>query len=166
MNSHLEYFSAESWKPLLSKKTCHTGLQPLIYYLAMPLSQSIWALPLNLVSSMTPLQIHYRSALFLQHTFIVTTTAYAQHNINNALMMWRRGVVVINAAQLLSTKPELKVLRRFKSCTQSVRDSRWWGSLVMVPAGNKAKRLPSVNHITKTIHHHHNNPFTETDRAK
>ena len=25
----------------------------------------------------------------------------------------------------------------------------------MVPAGNKAKRLSSVNHITKTIHHHH-----------
>ena len=24
----------------------------------------------------------------------------------------------------------------------------------MVPAGNKAKRLSSVNHITKTIHHH------------
>ena len=25
----------------------------------------------------------------------------------------------------------------------------------MVPAGNKAKRLLSVNHTTKTIHHHH-----------
>ena len=25
----------------------------------------------------------------------------------------------------------------------------------MVPAGNKAKRLSSVNHTTKTIHHHH-----------
>ena len=25
----------------------------------------------------------------------------------------------------------------------------------MVPAGNKAKRLWSVNHTTKTIHHHH-----------
>ena len=25
----------------------------------------------------------------------------------------------------------------------------------MVPAGNKAKRLSSVNHATKTIHHHH-----------
>ena len=29
----------------------------------------------------------------------------------------------------------------------------------MVLAGNKAKRLSSVNHTTKTIHHHHNNPF-------
>ena len=27
----------------------------------------------------------------------------------------------------------------------------------MVPAGNKAKRLSSVNHTTKTIHHHHKN---------
>ena len=26
----------------------------------------------------------------------------------------------------------------------------------MVPAGNKAKHLSSVNHITKTIHHHDN----------
>ena len=25
----------------------------------------------------------------------------------------------------------------------------------MVPAGNKAKRLLSVNHTTKKIHHHH-----------
>ena len=25
----------------------------------------------------------------------------------------------------------------------------------MVPAGNKAKRLSSVNHTTKTIHHHY-----------
>ena len=27
----------------------------------------------------------------------------------------------------------------------------------MVPAGNKAKRLSSVNHTTKTIYHHHHN---------
>ena len=25
----------------------------------------------------------------------------------------------------------------------------------MIPAGNKAKHLSSVNHTTKTIHHHH-----------
>ena len=29
----------------------------------------------------------------------------------------------------------------------------------MVPAGNKAKRLSSVNHTTKTIHHHHRHHF-------
>ena len=28
----------------------------------------------------------------------------------------------------------------------------------MVPAGNKAKRLSSVNHTTITIHHHHHHP--------
>ena len=28
----------------------------------------------------------------------------------------------------------------------------------MVPAGNKAKRLSSVNHTTKTIHHYHHHP--------
>ena len=30
----------------------------------------------------------------------------------------------------------------------------------MVPAGNKAKRLSSVNHTTKTIHHHHHHHHT------
>ena len=30
----------------------------------------------------------------------------------------------------------------------------------MVPAGNKAKRLSSVNHTTKTIHHHHHKTFS------
>ena len=47
-----------------------------------------------------------------------------------------------------------QVLRRFKPCSWRVRDSRWWRSLTMIPAGNKAKRLSSVNHTTKTIHHH------------
>ena len=47
-----------------------------------------------------------------------------------------------------------QVLRRFKSCSRGVGDSRWWVSLTMVPAGNKAKRVSSVNHTTKTIHHH------------
>ena len=36
-----------------------------------------------------------------------------------------------------------------------LRDSRWWESLKMVPTGNKAKRLLSVNHTAKTIHHHY-----------
>ena len=34
-------------------------------------------------------------------------------------------------------------------------DSRRWGSLITVPAGNKAKRLSLVNHTTKAVHHHH-----------
>ena len=45
-----------------------------------------------------------------------------------------------------------QVLRGFKTCSRRVGDSRWWGSLTMVPAGNKAKRLSSVSHTTKTIH--------------
>ena len=48
-----------------------------------------------------------------------------------------------------------QVLCRFKSCSRHVGDSRWWGSLTMVPTGNKAKCLSSVNHTTKTIHQHH-----------
>ena len=54
-------------------------------------------------------------------------------------------------------KARTQVLRRFKPCSRRVRDSRWRGSLTVVPAGNKAKRLSSVNHTTTTIppHHHH-----------
>ena len=48
-------------------------------------------------------------------------------------------------------KTRIQVLRRFKSCKRRVRDLRWWGSLVVVPAGNKAKRLSSVDHTTKAI---------------
>ena len=44
---------------------------------------------------------------------------------------------------------------QFKSCSRHVGDSQWCGSLTMVLAGNKAKRLSLVNHTTKTIHHHH-----------
>ena len=44
-----------------------------------------------------------------------------------------------------------QVLRRFKFCLQRVRDSRWWGSLIMAPVGNNAKCLSLVNHTTKTI---------------
>ena len=46
-----------------------------------------------------------------------------------------------------------QVLRTFISCSWCVRDSRWWGSLRMVPAKNKRKRLSSINHSTKTTHH-------------
>ena len=49
----------------------------------------------------------------------------------------------------------IQVLRRFKSCSRRVGDWRWWGSLTMVPAGNKTKHILSVNHTTKIIHHHH-----------
>ena len=46
-------------------------------------------------------------------------------------------------------KARTQVLRRLKSCSRRVRDSRRWGSLAVVPGGNKAKCLSSVNHTTK-----------------
>ena len=42
-----------------------------------------------------------------------------------------------------------------KHCLHCVGDSREWGSLTMVPAGNKAKCLLSVNRTTKANYHHH-----------
>ena len=48
-----------------------------------------------------------------------------------------------------------QVLGRLKRWSQHVGDSGWWGSLTVVPAGNKAKHLLLVNHTTKTIYHHH-----------
>ena len=38
-----------------------------------------------------------------------------------------------------------QVLRIFKSWLRWAGDSRWWRSLTMDPAGNKAKRFSSVN---------------------
>ena len=66
----------------------------------------------------------------------------------------RRGVVVITTAPNSSIKAWTQVLRRFKSCSWRVGDSRWWGSLTMVPAENKA--MPFVGQpYHKTIHHIH-----------
>ena len=59
-----------------------------------------------------------------------------------------------------------QVLRRFKSCTRRVGDSRWWGSLTMFPAGNKGKCLSSVNHTTKTIHHHYQSEVNQINYQK
>ena len=61
------------------------------------------------------------------------------------------GLVVITTAQLHSTKD----LHSLKHCSQRVRDLWWWGSLTMLPAENKVKRLSLVNHTTKANHHHH-----------
>ena len=49
-----------------------------------------------------------------------------------------------------------QILRRFKSWSRRVENSRWCESMTMFPTGNKAKCLSSVNHTTKIIHHHHN----------
>ena len=45
-------------------------------------------------------------------------------------------------------KAWIQVLRRFKSCSRRVGDSRWWGSSTMVPGANKASRLSSVNQFS------------------
>ena len=64
-----------------------------------------------------------------------------------------------------------QALCRFKSCSPPIKKSRWWGSLTMVTAGNKAKHLSSVNDTTKAIHHQfiitifEKIPFPHTDRA-
>ena len=64
------------------------------------------------------------------------------------LVPWCRGY---HCCTTSFNKAWTHVLHRFKSCSRRVRDSRWWGSLTMFPVGNKAKRLSSVNHTTKTI---------------
>ena len=46
---------------------------------------------------------------------------------------------------------QTQVLNRFKSSLRNVRDSLWWKSLTMVPAGTKAKRLSSINYSTKWV---------------
>ena len=48
-----------------------------------------------------------------------------------------------------------QVLRRFKSSSRRVGDSRRWGSLKMVSAENKAILLLPVSHTTKTIYCRH-----------
>ena len=64
--------------------------------------------------------------------------------------------MVITTAKLHSKKTELQ-FSADSNPLRCVGDLRWWDSLPMVPAGNKAKRLSSVNHSTKTTHHHHDN---------
>ena len=83
--------------------------------------------------------------------------------VKNPLSNWPTRKIYFQ--RLLISNQEQKgtqVLRRFKSCSRRVGDSRWWGSLTVVQTGNKIKRLSSVNHTTKTNyhhnhHHHHHN---------
>ena len=53
---------------------------------------------------------------------------------------------------ILFNKASIQALRRFKSCSRSVGDSQWLGSLTMFPVGNKAKILCRSTIPTKTIH--------------
>ena len=69
-------------------------------------------------------------------------------------ILWRRGVVYDYCTTSFN-KAWTRVLCRFKSSSWCIGDSRWWVSLTMFPAGNKAKCFSLVNNIIKTIHHHH-----------
>ena len=97
--------------------------------------------------------------MYMMYTFcrskLMYTKCIQNVYIQNVYLLWRRGVVLITAAPASFNKVWTQVLRRFKSYSRRVGDSRWWGYLSVVPAGNKAKSLSPVNHITKTIHHHH-----------
>ena len=88
-----------------------------------------------------PFELHYYQT-WLNITIFKKDTLFQ----NRFKTMLAHGIVIIKAWT--------QVLLRFKSCSPRVGDSRWWGSLTMVPAGNKAKWDWSVNHTTKTIHHH------------
>ena len=63
-----------------------------------------------------------------------------------------RDVVVITTAHIQQSLKSGSVL--VQSCLLRVGDSRRWESLTMFLAGNKAKRLSSINYTTKAIHHH------------
>ena len=50
-------------------------------------------------------------------------------------------------------KSRTRVQRWFKSFLWHVRDSQWWGCLIIVLTGNWAKHLSPFNHTTRAIHH-------------
>ena len=47
----------------------------------------------------------------------------------------------------------IQSLKSGSAQAQILGDSRWCGSLTMVPTGSKDKRYSPVNHAAKTIHH-------------
>ena len=64
-------------------------------------------------------------------------------------LMWRHGAVVITAAQLPSTKSELRFCAGSNpACEVSEICDRKWSRLEIWH-----KRLSSVNHSAKTVHH-------------
>ena len=85
-------------------------------------------------------------------TFLKTWQIVFESKVS-ILYMWL--LTHITTVQLHSTKVWIQVLRMFKSCSWHVGDSWCWGSLTVVPAGNKAMHLLLVNHTKNTIHHHH-----------
>ena len=118
--------------------------------------QSNWDVP-HLNKSCFFFKKLWRKQMILSSTELHPPTC-STHITQNEV--YRRAVVVITTAQLHPTKLELSFCR-FKSCSRRVEDLRWWGPLTVLPAGNKAKRLSSVIHTTKTIHLlHHQTQFS------
>ena len=76
--------------------------------------------------------------LKLQGNFIKIALRHGCSRVN-FLHIFRNtsGWLLLEALRIMNFK-KTQVLRRFKPCSRSVGDSRWWGSLTMVPAGNKA----------------------------
>ena len=64
---------------------------------------------------------------------------------------WNKSNLIYSNLKFI--KAWTQVLCKFKSYLQRVVDLQWWGSLTMVPAGNKAKHFLLVNHTIKTIFH-------------
>ena len=67
-----------------------------------------------------------------------------KHSINLYFAIYKHVVLWCNGYHYCTTsfnKAWTQVLRRFKSCSRRVGNLRWWRSLAMIPAGNKAKRL-------------------------
>ena len=141
-----DYFNNQDLNCKVLNK-CPTRQEPEILVLELKLSKTNW-LVIGTYKPPSLSDIAFTSEVSNILTFISQhmTISYSWVIlIWHHMVSWRRGVVVITTAQLHSTKSEL----RFKPCSRRVGDSRWWGSLTMVPAGNKAKRLSSVNHTTK-----------------
>ena len=104
--------------------------------------------------------IHYIHSFRLAiHPYANSTRFFVKFSISNSIfnsisksLVWK---VSYHYCTTSFNYAWTQVLCRFKPCSRRVGDLRWWGSLTMVPAGNKANHLSSVNHTTKTIHNHH-----------
>ena len=109
---------------------------------------------------------------------MIVELVYMQYNINDTqVLVWCFVLIILRMANLgtyivpkfftkivapwcsgyhhctiLFNKASIQALRRFKSCSWSVGDSQWLGSLIMFPVGNKAKILCRSTIPTETIH--------------
>ena len=115
---------------------------------------------LNLVLLLLLLNFVSGASLKVIHIFLIINFMSSLNHLHDiqlfVLPSWCNGYHYCKTSFI---KAWTQALRRFKSCSWRVGDSRWGGSLTIIPVENKAKQLSSVNHTTKTIylhyHHHH-----------